>query len=351
MKAVRTAPAILFAISLISCEGRRPSEPGAIVDQSSAPAFSREVGRTEESAAIVVFHSARGGNPRIYTMTPGGRDQDPLTGTNTANVGNDLWPDISPNGRLVAFTSNRSGNNEIYVFDRRTGTLTNVSNSPADDNWPRWSPNGERIAFHSNRDGNYNIFTVKADGSDLHRVTNSAVLDQWPDWSPDGKRIVFRRGNNLSVADANGEEQNVQQLTFTPATSSAINQMASWSPNGRRIVFMSTRDGYPSVFLMSARGETVDRPAANLTPKATDQASQWLSRAPSWSSAGGRIYFMSFRPSTNGDVELFVVNPDGKDLTRLTESAGEDGGPRMPHRPRDRGVDHARGDSDDDRRE
>jgi len=40
---------------------------------------------------------------------------------------------------------------------------------------------------------------------------------------------------------------------------------------------------------------------------------------------------MSFRPSTGGDVELFVMKPNGKDLTRLTQSTGEDGGPRMRH--------------------
>jgi Tol biopolymer transport system component len=66
----------------------------------------------------------------------------------------------------------------------------------------------------------------------------------------------------------------------------------------------------------------------NLTPKAAaDAASSWCSRAPSWS-RDGRIYFMSFRTTTNGDAEIFSMADDGADLVRLTTSAGEDGGPR-----------------------
>jgi Tol biopolymer transport system component len=106
--------------------------------------------------------------------------------------------------------------------------------------------------------------------------------------------------------------------------------MPVWSPNWRQIAFMSVRDGYPSVFLMSARGESAEHPAVNLTPKdPSDAASAWLSRAPAWSTNGRRIYFMSFRPSTEGDVEVFVMKRDGSDLARLTFSLGEDGGPRM----------------------
>jgi TolB protein len=276
----------------------------------------------------VVFHSARGGTPQLFVMNPDGSDQR-LVPTGAGNV---QWPDISTNGRFAVLTSNRSGNNEIYVADLKDCvadpegcTLVNVSNHPGDDNWARVSPNGHRIVFHSNRDGNYNIYTVNPDGTDLQRVTSDPALDQWPDWSPDGKRIAFRRGTNIYVADAEGEEQNVQPLTFLPT----INQMPAWSPDGHQIAFMSLREGYPSVFLMSAEGDTPDHPAVNLTPKdAADPATAWLSRAPAWSRNGKQIYFMSFRPSTGGNVELFVMNADGTDVTRLTTAPGEDGGPR-----------------------
>ena len=270
----------------------------------------------------IVFHSSRDdGISRIYLMNPDGSGQRAVTGGP-----GDLWPDLSPNGRYVAFRSLRSGNSDIHVLDLHNGEVVNVTNHIADDNWPRWSPNGQRLAFHSNRDGNYNIYTVNVDANDLRPVTSETVLDQWPDWSPDGRRLAFRRGNDIYVAEADGEELNVQRLTFLPGT---VDQMPVWSPNGQSLAFMSAREGYPSVFLMGAEGDTPYAPAANLTPKGlNDSPSAWLSRAPAWSKNGQRIYFMSFRPSTYGDVQVFVMNADGTGVTQLTDEAGEDGGPR-----------------------
>jgi Tol biopolymer transport system component len=87
----------------------------------------------------------------------------------------------------------------------------------------------------------------------------------------------------------------IRRLTNAPP----LNQMAAWSPNSRELVFMSARDGYPSVFTMRADGSN----PVNLTPKAPgDSNSEWLSRAPSWSTDGRHIYFMSFRPETGGDT-------------------------------------------------
>ena len=272
--------------------------------------------------ASVVFYSARASAPGIYSMNPDGTDEQRLVDA----AGTEVWPDLSPNGRYLVFASNATGNNEIYVKDLRTGDIANVTNNSADDNWPRWSPSGQELAFHSNRGGNYNILVLSLRGSTLHQVTTSSVLDQWPEWSPDGKQILFRRGQNLSIADADGTEQNVVQLTFGSAP--VINQMGVYSPDGKSIAFMSTRAGYPSIWLMSADGE-VNAAAVNLTPKSpADASSLWLSRAPAWSKNGKQIYFMSFRPSTNGDVELFVMDADGSGLARLTNSAGEDGGPQ-----------------------
>jgi Tol biopolymer transport system component len=311
--------AAAVSLTTLGCDAGQPIDPLHSKMLSGAPSLGLgEHGGGPPSS--VVFYSRRGGTlAKIYLMNADGSGVEAVTD----GPGNDVWPDLSTDGRHVAFASNRSGNNEIYVLDLADGTLTNVSNNSGEDNWPRWSPNGREIAFHSNRDGNFNIFVVNADGSGLRRVTTDAALDQWPDWSPDGQRIAFRRGNDIYVADAGAEEQNVQRLTFLPLT---IDQMPAWSPNGQQIAFMSLREGYCAVFLMNADGSD----QVNLTPKgAADPVSSWCSRAPSWSRNGQRIYFMSFRVSTGGDVELFSMAADGSELTRLTTSAGEDGGPRV----------------------
>jgi Tol biopolymer transport system component len=249
-----------------------------------------------------------------------------------ADPAEDVWPDLSPNGRYVTFASLRTGNREILVADLQNGSIVNVSQHAGDDNWPRFSPNGHEIAFHTNRDGNYEIYVANADGTGTpRRVTNNTELDQWPDWSPTGKHIAFRRGVDIWVIDAEGEEQGPRQLTFLPAT---LDQMPVWSPNGQQIAFMSFREGYCSVFLMSAEGDAPANPAVNLTPRdPADPNAAWCSRAPAWSRNGRQIYFMSFRPSTGGAGaafnEIFVMNADGSEQTRLTFTPGEDGGPQM----------------------
>jgi TolB protein len=263
----------------------------------------------------VAFFSSRSGNNEIYVMSWDGRPALRITD----HAASDVDPAISPNGQDIAFTSNRTGNNDIHVIGSAGGAAMNVTSHPANDGWARWSPNGRRIVFHTNRDGNFEIYVMNADGSSPTRLTNYPGIDQFPDWSPDGREIAFRRDTDLYVLEiASGD---LRRLTAAPP----LNQMAAWSPNGRQLTFMSTRDGYPSVFVMNADGSG----QTNLTPKGPGDAdSDWTSRAPSWSSNGRHIFFMSFRPSTGLDTEIFVMNGDGSGLTRLTNSIGVDGSPR-----------------------
>ncbi|MFN2570234.1 MAG: TolB family protein, partial [Gemmatimonadales bacterium] len=148
---------LVVAASALVAACEQPVAPQANPSLSFSPSFSaRALGGPPSG---IVFHSARSGVSHIYLMdADGGEPQAVAAGT-----GSDLWPDISRNGHLVTFMSNRSGNNEIYVLDLSDDSLWNVSNNAGatnnDDNWPRFSPNGKRIAFHSNRSGNYEIYT------------------------------------------------------------------------------------------------------------------------------------------------------------------------------------------------
>jgi Tol biopolymer transport system component len=263
----------------------------------------------------LVFSSARDGNNEIYTADWDGRRPLRLT----SDPASDVDPDISPNGRDIVFTSNRTGNNDIYIIGSTGGAAVNLTNNSANEGWARWAPDGEHIVFHSNRDGNFELYVMSRDGSDLTRLTNYPGIDQFPDWSPEGGEIAFRRDVDIYVMDvANGQ---IRRLTDAPP----LNQMAAWSPSGTQLAFMSQRDGYTSVFVMNADGSG----PRNLTPKNPGDAdSDWVSRAPSWSSTGRQIYFMSSRPSTSLDVDVFIMNADGTNPMRLTTTIGMDGSPR-----------------------
>jgi len=267
----------------------------------------------------VLFYSARDGQPnnQIYVMDPDGGNQSRITN----DLASDVDPDISPNGQQIVFTSNQTGNNEIFVLDG--SGLRNLTNNPATDEWARWSPNGKQILFGSNRDGGvFEIYVTDADGTgSVRRLTDPPVLSRYASWSPNGKEIVYRRGIDIYSMNSDASGTPVK-LTNEVAPSFA--QMPVFSPDGRYIAFMSFREGYCSVFRMNADGTD----QVNLTPKdPIDASTSWCSRAPAWSADGQEIFFMSFRPSTSGHNQVFVMNMDGTNVHQLTDT-GVSGSPR-----------------------
>ncbi len=93
-------------------------------------------------------------------------------------------PAVSPDGRHIAFSSNRDDNLEIYVMNADGGHLRRLTDHPGRDDQPTWSPDGQWIAFSSTRDGIFEIYIMRADGSDLRRLTDNKAIDADPAWSP-----------------------------------------------------------------------------------------------------------------------------------------------------------------------
>ena len=84
----------------------------------------------------------------------------------------------------IAFSSNRNGNQEIYVMDADGGNLRKLTNDLFFNNWdPSWSPDGKRIVFVSERDGNSEIYVINAGGAwQPRRLTNNLHDDTAPAW-------------------------------------------------------------------------------------------------------------------------------------------------------------------------
>jgi TolB protein len=80
---------------------------------------------------------------------------------------------------------------DIYLVGRDGGGLLNLTGGPSRESDPAWAPDGRRLAYVSNRDGNHEIYVANADGSGQMRLTHSLGNDYAPLWSPDGACLAF----------------------------------------------------------------------------------------------------------------------------------------------------------------
>ena len=139
----------------------------------------------------------------------------------TKHRSQDESPSWSPDGRRIAWSSNRTGNYDIFVMDRDGGNKKNLTNHPKEDKDPEWQPPwGERIAFASDRDGDSEIYLMDTNGGNVKQLTkNVFVWDGHPTWSPSGKKIAFstNRDRNNEIYVMNSDGNNPVNLTNHPA--------------------------------------------------------------------------------------------------------------------------------------
>lgn len=100
-----------------------------------------------------------------------------------------------PTGQ-IAFTSNRGGNNDIYLMNIDGSNIRNITNNPALDYGASWSPDNKQIAAYSNRSGNTELYLFSADGQTSTQLTDHPDQDVLPSISSNGKQIAFMSNRN-----------------------------------------------------------------------------------------------------------------------------------------------------------
>jgi Tol biopolymer transport system component len=234
------------------------------------------------------------------------------------------WPVWSPNGKQLAFDSDRTDHtpndshqvNDVFVMKPDGSGVKKLTDSKGVNGDDAWSPDGSLIAFDStraSRKGFSAIYVMRANGTKLRPLTHpkQPLSDYKPRFSPDGTHIVFTREHG--TADFGPAALFTMRLDgshlrrLTPFSLHADD--SDWSPDGKHIVF----DGYPNpnaygdIYGVGATGGSV----VNLTKNPAGQAG---SADPAWSPDGKKILFLDNRV-LNGvpRTGLATMNPDGSD--------------------------------------
>jgi TolB protein len=269
----------------------------------------------------IVFEISVAGVYQLFVMNPDGSGQVQIT-HDAANHDTPAW---SPDGRKIAYVSDRGGHSAIYVMDvgdfisettgqRPVATLASekITDHQHEYIHPSWSPDGSRMIYCSDDDlkppakNDSDIFSIDLKTRQVTTLISGGT-NTYPSWSPDGKKIVFRRmlgEMNSEVFVANGDGSEARNLSQHPA----FDGWPAWSPDGTWIAFASNRNANYQIWIMKADGSE-PRLLANTEGRATE---------PQWSPDGRTIYF------TNCKKVDF-----GVDCQVMAASVGE----RLPGRP------------------
>lgn len=262
------------------------------------------------------------------------------------------WPSVSPDGKRIAFISDRTGADNVFIIGVDGSGEVQVTKDGGDH--ARWSADGTEIYFVGTDADTGRVMAIAPDGSNIRGVVSVAARS--PILSPDGKQVIFNVGSwtstmmfrsavdgssggkiaggnrttawngawspdGMSVAYTHGDSTKVLQVHVVNADGTndhAITHMTlgegsaqvpAWSPDGKRIAFQvnSGRKGPAHIWIVDvATGKAQELGA---------HAKAYVDEVPSWFPDGKRLAFQSNR---TGTMEIWVMNEDGSGVGRVT---------------------------------
>ncbi|MCD6597126.1 MAG: PD40 domain-containing protein, partial [Bacteroidales bacterium] len=237
----------------------------------------------------------------IVSCNPEGGLKNPANYIDYVDISRDLDPDVSPDGKLIAYYHQNLKYPEpqdyptgLYVMNEEG---TNRKLLLKGDHWsPSWSPDGEWLVFTSG--GTLQIINIEGDSIRTFQGVNNVPL-YFPDWSPDGGYILFSspyvEGGGFFICEP--DFQVVKQLFNLYEFSG---RDPNWSPDGSKILYVKYYSKNEELFVIDTAGISDTRLTEN----------DRVDRYPAWSPDGSLITWSS-------NIEIYLMNSDGSDQRRF----------------------------------
>lgn len=214
-------------------------------------------------------------------------------------------------GEIVYHDRRENGNYQIVKLDLATWETTTLTNADADSTYPVVSPDGRWIAFQSDRDGDFDIYVMNTFGGQLTRVTDNALWDRLPGWSPDSDWLIFssdvRGDENFDLYRVRPDGSDLQQVY----SDGRRNSHARYSPDGEHIVFTSGDDQ------TDARTWEIVQLNVRTNQQRTLTENSVRDGSPLYSNDGEHILYITFTGESNA---VMLMNADGTRARQIYDS-------------------------------
>ncbi len=270
----------------------------------------------------------------LHNRTPAASNSPRGLSRVTFDDGLQAQPTWSPDGRFIAYTSDQTGNFDIWVQPVAGGRAVQVTTDPAADWQPSWSPDGNNVAFRSERQGG-GIFIAPAFGGREQRLT---TFGYQPEWLPGGSKILFVVRPLLQSASYVIPAVYLVDVSGAPPQRILENVLAQFQsigpiavhPDGQRLTFVGTSSATQgqSLWAVPLVG------GAPVAVKVADSVLQGMKAMPlapgsfRWAPSGDALYGEG---ASNGVINLWKIGVDRATLEwvsgpeRLTTGVGRDG--------------------------
>lgn len=214
---------------------------------------------------------------QIYIMDADGANQHRIGAT---QPGDNTHPDLSPDGQRIVFQSKRDTNAnqmddniDIFIMDIDGDNVEQLTHNISDDTNPVWSPDGKKIAFLSERSGQDEVYFMSPEGDDIEQVTQLDVLKSGLQWSPDGQTLLFEGNGDLYTLDIAS-----RQIAPIVIPKNGENMVTpDWGENNDSFLFSSNATGSWNIYFLFRRNSDSFELSQITSADSIDREPNWSS--------------------------------------------------------------------------